>query len=57
MNKRILKVIFTKGGSGSVSPKLSLPIKWVRELGIDEENREVVLELDKDKIIISKNKK
>ena len=54
MNKRILKVIFTKGGSGSISTKLSLPIKWVRELGINEENREVVLELDKDKIIITK---
>ena len=57
MQKRILKVIFTKSGSGSISPKINLPIKWMRELGIDKDNREVLLELDKDKIIISKNKK
>lgn len=54
MEKRTLRIIFTKSGSGSISPKINLPIKWIRELGIDEENREVVLELKDNKITLSK---
>lgn len=52
--KRQLKISFTKSGSGSESTRLSLPIKWIRELGIDKDNRDVTVEIDEDKIIIKK---
>ncbi len=51
---RSLKISFTKSGSGSESTRISLPVTWIRELGIDKENRDVVVELDEDKIIIKK---
>ncbi|WP_270670253.1 AbrB/MazE/SpoVT family DNA-binding domain-containing protein [Paraclostridium bifermentans] len=52
--ERNLKISFTTSGSGSESTRISLPIKWIRELGIDKENREVIAILDDDKIIIKK---
>lgn len=42
-NKRIMNIMMPNGGSGSVSPRLSVPIKWLREMGIDKENRKVEL--------------
>lgn len=52
--ERTLNVIFGKGGSGSTTTRLTLPIKWVKELGIDIEHKEVVATLEDDKIIIKK---
>lgn len=52
--KRVLKVLFTKSGSGSINARISLPITWIRELGLNEENREVILELKDEKIILTK---
>lgn len=52
--ERNLKISFTTSGSGSESTRISLPIKWIRELGIDKENREVIAIIDDDKIIIKK---
>jgi hypothetical protein len=54
MEKRTLRIIFTKSGSGSISPKINIPMKWIRELGITEDDREVILEFDKDRIILIK---
>lgn len=54
VNERELKVIFTKAGSGSVSCKLSLPMPWVKALGLDADHRVVVAALEGDKIVISK---
>ena len=44
------------GGSGSVSPRLSLPIKWLREMGIDKEDRTVELTYSDGVITIKKLK-
>lgn len=54
--ERNLKISFTKSGSGSESTRISLPITWVRELGIDKDNREVIAIIEDGKIIISKKK-
>ncbi|MDK2584237.1 AbrB/MazE/SpoVT family DNA-binding domain-containing protein [Romboutsia sedimentorum] len=54
--ERNLKISFTKSGSGSESTRVSLPIKWIRELGITPDDREVEVTLEDDKIIISKKK-
>ena len=54
MENRNLKISFNKSGSGSLTPRLSLPIIWVREMGISEEDREVVVSLYEDFIMIRK---
>lgn len=53
---RILNVIYHKGGSGSISTKLSLPITFVRALGVSESDRAVEVTLRGDEIIIKKAK-
>lgn len=55
-NRRIMKVMMPNGGSGSVSPRLSLPIKWLREMGIDKEDRTVELVYSDGVITIKKLK-
>lgn len=52
---RDLKVTFNKGGSGSMSSRITLPISWIRDhLGITPEKRDVEVTLEDDKIIIKK---
>lgn len=55
--KREAKIIFHKAGNGK-SAKLTVPIPWLRELKITEEEREVKIELIKEseKIVITKKK-
>jgi len=52
---RRLNVIYSKSKSGSISTKLSIPITWLKELGVTEENREVILIKEGDKLIIKKD--
>lgn len=58
MEERTLRVIFYKSGGGSgkntTGTRISLPKTWMTELGITEENREVILTFDGDKITIQK---
>ena len=54
MEKRVLKVMFAKGGSGSLHTKLNVPITWVRAMGISAEEREVEIVFDGKKITIQK---
>ena len=49
--KRNARVIFHKAGNGK-SAKITIPIPWLRELEINESEREVEIELSKDKKII-----
>lgn len=55
-NEKIRKanVIFNKNGNGFISTKITLPVPWTKKLGVSEEDREVRIELDDHKIIISK---
>lgn len=55
METRNLKMIFTKGGSGSVSTKTSIPSTWVKELGLTEDNREITAFFDGERIVIEKS--
>lgn len=56
--KRILKVTFNKSGGTSsrngITTRVTLPTSWIKELGITEENREVIAILEDNKIIIQK---
>ncbi|MGL5949838.1 MAG: AbrB/MazE/SpoVT family DNA-binding domain-containing protein [Cetobacterium sp.] len=58
MIKRILKVSFFKSGSGSISPKLNIPKSFLDILDINQEEREVEVQVDEDtkEIIIRKKK-
>lgn len=55
---RKARVIFSKAGGsaskGSQTTRITLPIKWVREMGITEEAREVDITFQDGKIIIAK---
>lgn len=56
MEERKLKVIFGKSGSGSISPRISLPMSWIKDMGLSQEKREVKVEYDENqKIITIKN--
>ena len=52
--KRVLKIMFAKGGSGSLHTKLNVPITWIRAMGVSQENREVEILFDGEKITIQK---
>ena len=41
MEKRSLKISFMKSGSGSTSSRITLPITWIKKMGLDIDNREV----------------
>lgn len=58
MEKRDLKISFGKSGSGSISPKLSIPKSFLDKIGISQEEREIELEVNEDakEIIIRKKK-
>ena len=54
MESRNLKISFNKSGSGSYTPRISLPVTWVREMSISEEDREVIISLCEDFIMVRK---
>ena len=58
MKDRTLKIIFNKSGSGSITPKMNVPIRWLKDMGVNEQEREVVAEYDEERqqIIIKKKK-
>lgn len=57
METRKMNVIFTKGGSGSVTTKLAIPKSWMDKIGVTQEEREVVLEFDGERILVRKMNK
>jgi antitoxin component of MazEF toxin-antitoxin module len=60
MQERIVKVSFNKSGGtargNAVTNRVTIPTSWIKQLGITEEDREIKLILEDDKIIIEKLK-
>ena len=58
MKKRDLKISFGKSGSGSISPKLSIPKTFLDKIGVNQEEREIEIEVNEDtqELIIRKKK-
>lgn len=58
MEERIAKVSFNKSGGTArgtaITNRITIPTKWIKELGITEDDREVKLKLIDNKIIIEK---
>ena len=57
MEKRPLRIIFNKSGGSGMTTRLTLPKKWIDEMGITPEKREVNAIFEDGKIIIQKTKK
>lgn len=55
MEERKARIIFNKTGAGNITPRITLPAVWVKQLGLDIDNREVKITFDNEKIIISKH--
>ncbi|MCP8383901.1 AbrB/MazE/SpoVT family DNA-binding domain-containing protein [Clostridioides difficile] len=51
-----MNINFNKSGCGSVSTRLNIPIRFLRELGVNESDRSVEVTLKGDEIIIKKAK-
>lgn len=43
MEERGLNIIWTKGGTGSPTTKLSIPISWCYHMGLSEDEKGVVV--------------
>lgn len=49
------KVQFQKSGSGSVNAKISLPMSWIKKMGITEDDKMISVMLTEDnKVLIEK---
>ena len=53
MEQRNLKINKTRGGSGSVSFRISLPTSWIKAMELDNDNQAIVT-FDGEQIIIEK---
>ncbi|MGL4873051.1 MAG: AbrB/MazE/SpoVT family DNA-binding domain-containing protein [Cetobacterium sp.] len=49
MKKRELKISFTKSGSGSDSSRITLPITWIKQMGLNIDKRDVEVNFNEEK--------
>ena len=58
MEERKAKILFNKSGGtagkGGITNRVTLPTKWIKEMGLTENNREVFISFDGEKITIQK---
>lgn len=54
MEERNLKISPNKSGSGSITFRTTLPTKWIKAMGLNQENRDIKVSFDGEKIIIEK---
>ena len=50
--KKKVKIIYSKNGSGNPTAKLSLPLTWLRNMGLSQLNRDVEVTFNNDYIKI-----
>lgn len=48
-NERILNIMFSKSGSGSISSKMALPKDWINTMKLSPENRQVIAIFNEEK--------
>ena len=54
LEQRKINMMFQKGGSGSVTTRLAIPKSWVDKMGVTQDEREVVVEFDGERITVRK---
>lgn len=52
--EREAKIIFNKNGNGYLTTKITIPVPWVRDMDLNEENRNVKIEYFNKTITIKK---
>ena len=57
MEKRTLKITFGKSGNGGVNPKLSIPKSFLDRMNITQDEREIEMLFDEEKMSITIIKK
>ncbi|EGT4247148.1 TPA: AbrB/MazE/SpoVT family DNA-binding domain-containing protein [Clostridioides difficile] len=55
LEQRKLRVTFNKSGKGSFTPRLILPMSWIKEMNISPDERDVLVTFEDGKIIIEKD--
>lgn len=53
MDKVNKTINFSKGGSGSYTPKVNLPMQWVKDMMITKEDNGITLEYDRETKVIT----
>jgi|GEM_PF-5439766 len=54
IDKRNANVILGKSGAGSNTAKISIPVTWLEDMGIDEDNKAVSISYIDKKVVIEK---
>lgn len=54
MEKRKANIMFNKNGNGNLTTRITLPVPWIKDMGLNENNREVLIEYNNEKITIKK---
>ena len=49
------RMTVNKGGNGGVTFRATLPVAWIRKMGLDEDNKNLILEFKEDMIMIKKD--
>lgn len=57
MEKRILKITFGKSGNGGINPRVSIPKSFLDKMKVTQEEREIEMTFDEEKMIITIAKK
>ena len=52
--ERKVKMMFSKNGQGFDTTRITIPVPWARELGFTSEDREGILEIENNEIILRK---
>lgn len=54
LEQRKINMMFQKGGSGSVTTRLAVPKSWVDKMEVTQDEREVIVEFDGERIMVRK---
>lgn len=57
MEKRILKITFGKSGNGGINPRVSIPKSFLDKMKVTQEEREIEMTFDEEKMTITIAKK
>ena len=56
MEKRKANVMFNKNGRGFTTTRITLPVPWIKDMGLNETDKAVRLEYEDEKITIKKER-
>lgn len=57
MEKRTAKILWSKSGKGSDTTRVTLPVSWVRQMGLTYNERELGISFDEETGTITIQKK